>query len=649
MKMFAKPDLRPFAELARLQDGTVRWTSGFWKQRQEMVRDSSLQSVLDALDDTANATYFGNFRAAASGARGFYGRYWSDGDCYKTVETMLLLLDQQHEASMATRIEQMVADIEAAQEPDGYINTQITLTDLGRWTSIEHHELYNFGHLFTLACLHHQVTGSKRLLDVATRAADYLYATFAPRDPAMAKFDFNPSHIMGLVELFRETGRQSYLDLARIFVDNRGAHPDQSGNNGDQSQMRIPLLEETEAVGHAVTGPYLWAGAADIFMETNEKPLLEAVRRIWDDSTYRRMYITGGIGALHKGTSERSRPRYEQVAESYGRPYQLPNDTAYNETCANISNAMWSWRLLQITGEARYADIIEQVMYNSGLSGISLSGTEFTYTNPLRHNGDKQFIGNNDSPRRWQRFGCYCCPPQVTRTLAGMHRWAYSSSADGLWVHLFGSSHLAFGTGEDEIVLEQTTNFPWEGTVSLSVKVAPKRAYGINIRIPGWANGAVLSVNGSDVPINEAGAHYHGLHRVWQPGDKIELRLDLSPRIVIGRPEIEETRNQCAVLCGPLVYCLEGADLPDGTGIDEVVINPSTEFKSRLGSGMFEGMRLLDATLSSRAPWTDPGLYAPLPVAPTANVRATLIPYFAWNNRADNTMSVWLPLQADRG
>lgn len=636
----------PFAVLSRLDNKAVGWTHGFWKEKQDLVRSASLQSVLDALDDPQNATYFGNFKNVTKGKGPFYGRFWSDGDCYKTIETMLLLIEVDPDATMSARIETMVADIVAAQEDDGYINTQITLSDTReRWSDIEHHEIYNFGHLFTVGVLHRQVTGSETLLKVATRAADYLYETFISRDPDKARFGFNPSQIMGLVELYRETQEERYLELARIFVENRGAHPDMAGNNGDQSQMRVPLLEENEAVGHAVTGPYLWAGAADIVMETNETAVLDAITRIWEDSTYRKMYITGGVGALHKGAAERSHPRYENLSEAYGRPYQLPNETAYNETCANISKAMWSWRMLQLTGDARYADVMERVMYNTGLSGVSLSGTHFTYSNPLRFNGDKQIIGNNDSPRRWTRWTCYCCPPQVTRTLAGTHRWAYSSGEAATWVHLYGSNRLENGTGDQAILLTQTSDFPWSGDVSLTMEKAPTAEHTLHIRIPEWSPTAELTVNGEIIDTTGEGARYIAMTRMWAAGDKIALTLDISPKVIVGKPDIEEIRNQCAVTCGPMVYCLEGADLPEGITIEDVALSADAPLVPRDGTGIFSGMTVLDVTLSRRAAWASKELYQPLSKASGESIETRLIPYYGWNNRDDNTMLVWLPLE----
>lgn len=635
----------PHARLCRLDHAAARWTGGFWKQKVDMVRDHSLQSVLEALEDPTNATYFGNFRAVADGGT-FHGVFWSDGDCYKVMETMALVFDLTGDAALESRLDEMIAEVAGAQEPDGYLGTQITLTDLSRWEDIEHHEIYNMGHLLTAAVTHHQITGKLNFLDIAIRTADFLYRTFTTRDPALARFGFNPSQIMGLVELFRETGEVRYLELANIFVSNRGTHPEVPGGTLDQQQNRVPLRDETEAVGHAVTGPYLWGGAADIVMETDEVALRDAVTRIWEDSTFRKMYITGGIGSLHKGASERSADLFEPISEAYGRPFQLPSDYAYNETCANIANAMWSWRMLQLTGDARYADVMERVLHNSALSAVSLSGTHFTYSNPLRFNGEDQLMIQNDSPRRWTRFGCYCCPPQVTRTIAGLHRWTYSTGNDTLWVHLYGENRIDTETPSGRISLAQSSNYPWSGDIRFEIEAAPETPFTLNLRLPGWCDGSAVKVNGTPIAYTHEPATYLPVTREWKPGDVVELSLAMEPRLMAAHPAVEETRNQVAVTCGPLVYCVEGIDLPEGVSIDGFALSPDAPLTLKPGQGIFDGMVLLEARASRRREWGAAPLYAPLAVPSAETLTVSLIPYFAWNNREPTTMAVWLPLAA---
>lgn len=301
--------------------------------------------------------------------------------------------------------------------------------------------------------------------------------------------------------------------------------------------------------------------------------------------------------------------------------------------------------MLQLTGDARYADVIEQVMYNTGLSGVSLSGTHFTYSNPLRFNGAAQFIGNNDSPRRWTRWTCYCCPPQVTRTIAGLHRWAYSTGEGSVWVHLYGTNALDTDLGGDRIAMRQVSDFPWSGSVRLYVDDAPTGECTLHLRIPGWSKEATLRVNGTPVEVTGDGPRYVALTRHWAVGDEIDLTLDIRPQLLAARPEVEEVRNQVAVKAGPVVYCLEGADLPEGVTINDVALPANTMLEPVAGDGLFAGLTLLRANLSRRASWQGEALYAPVSSQDHGTVSATLIPYFAWNNREDNTMAVWLPLK----
>ncbi len=301
--------------------------------------------------------------------------------------------------------------------------------------------------------------------------------------------------------------------------------------------------------------------------------------------------------------------------------------------------------MLQLTGDARYADVMERVLHNAALSAISLSGEKFTYTNPLRFNGKDHFRMTTDRQARWTRHTCYCCPPQISRTIAGLHRWTYSTSDTGLWVHLYGSNRIETEVGETSITLSQQSDYPWSGDIRFEVETAPSGAFTLNLRIPGWCEAATLSVNGEAVDVAGEGARYVPVTRDWAAGDVVELSLDMTPRIVAGHPKVEEIRNQCAVICGPVVYCLEGADLPEGMSLNEVGLSADAVLTKKPGAGLFEGMTVLETNLRRRPKWSDDALYAPLSEINAETVTVSLIPYFAWNNRNDNTMMVWLPLQ----
>ena len=347
-----------------------------------------------------NAATFNDLRMAAGlapkGKPG--GTKWSDGDCHKCIETMAHFFEVTGDEKLDRLMDEAIELVAKAQQPDGYLSSWVQLRGVDRWADLHNHELYNMGHLMTAACVHHRATGKDSYLKIATRVGDYLYDLFSPRPKELAHFGFNPSNIMGAVDLYRTTGDPKYLELAGIFVDMRGSAP--GGSN--QNQAAVPLRKEQEAVGHCVTATYLWCGAADVYAETGEKALLEALERLWHDVTTHKMYVTGGAAALHHGeVSRRTFRRWprDSVHEAFGAEYQLPNRTAYNETCANIGNAMWNWRMLQLTGDAKYADVMERVLYNSMLSAIGLDGTRFLLHQPaapLRRRG----------AAAEQRFGC---------------------------------------------------------------------------------------------------------------------------------------------------------------------------------------------------------------------------------------------------
>ena len=402
----------------------------------------------------------------------------------------------------------------------------------------------------------------------------HLYVTFQPRPKELANFGWNPSNIMGLVDLYRETGNENHLELAGVFVDMRGSEPEHfpkpgEASFGDQNQDRTPLREETQAVGHAVTAAYLYAGATDVYAETGEKALLEALERIWTDVVTRKMYITGAVGAFHHTSSANRDP----VHEAFGLSHQLPSAIAYNETCADIGNAMWNWRMLQLSGEARFADVMEQVIYNSGLSGMSIDGTKFCYTNPLRWHAGEHEYENRDPEGRWFTHPCYCCPPQVARTIARMHQWAYSTAGNAVWVHLYGGNEFSAELPAGAVKLQQKTDYPWNGSVEITIEEAPSEAVTINLRIPGWSKGTAIAVNGEAADVTRPGT-YTELKRQWSAGDKIQLGIPVPVRLVESHPMVEETRNQLAVMRGPVVYCLEAADLADDVSVSEIYITP---------------------------------------------------------------------------
>ena len=635
----------PHNRLHPLPYDAVSWTDGFWGALHQLCRHTILPNMRDALDEPSNGAVFINFDIAAGLAKGERkGTMWSDGDCYKYMEARAHIYGATKEPAILDELDALIAVIAQAQDDDGYISTPMQLSaDKVRWTNLHDHELYNMGHLLTAASVHYHITGQRNFLDIAIKLADYLYDVFMPRPPELAHFGFNPSNTMGAVDLYRVTGDGRYLELAQCFVDMRGS---QSGGK-DLNQSLLSLRDETRAVGHAVTAGYLYCGAADVVAETGDADLLAGLERIWDNAIHSKMYITGGTSAQHHGASQR--PEFGgsagPVHEAFGHEYSLPNATAYNETCANIANAMWNWRMLNLSGDAKYSDIVELVLYNSMLSSMSLDGLRFCYTNPLRWYGAEHPLLSQDTRERWVHLFCYCCPTNTARTLALLHNWCYSVSDEGLWLHLYGSNRVNASLPDGStLALTQQTDYPWDERISITIEKAPAHAVALNLRLPGWCDSASLHINGAASEAELRPQSYVQIKRAWREGDVIELCLPLRARKIKAHPKAEEIRNHVAIMRGPIVYCLEGHDLPADVSILEVYAPDDMALEASLEQELLGGVvalkgsaRRLQEGNGTNALYQEAGneMEAPLDI--------TLIPYYSWNNRGVSEMTVWLP------
>lgn len=631
----------PYVKLRSVDIDDVKWTKGFWAQKFDSCHKVMVPNMWRLLEDPDVGYAFTNFRIAAGLEKGqFKGTWWHDGDLYKWLEATSYVYAVTKDKELDRLMDKVIEVIGKAQQEDGYISTAIIIgyrNATKRFETVGHHELYNMGHLMTAGCIHYRATGKTTFLNIAKKTGDYLYKTFKPRPSQLAHFGFNPSNIMGAAELYRTTNDHKYLDLAEIFVAMRGSA--QGGT--DQNQARTPLRRETEAVGHAVTANYLYAGAADVYAETGDKKLLSALEKIWHNVVFQKMYVTGATGALHQGVSSAR----DHVHEAYGREHQLPNSTAYNETCANIANAMWNWRMLAVTGEARFADIVELVLYNSALSGISIDGKHFFYTNVLRRTKDAPLL-SWDLPARQTYLNCFCCPPNIVRTIAKAHGWVYSISDKGLWINLYGGnvleSELADGT---KLKLIQETDYPWDGKIKITVNVPGKKKFAVMLRIPGWTKEATLKINGRAVKNDLHSGKYFELNRTWLADDCIELNLPMPVRLIESNPLVEETRNQVAIKRGPIVYCLESVDLPEGVKISEVVIPRNIKLEPQFDKNLMGGITVLEgkAEVFEEGNWSGQP-YRELKPQKAKKVAIRLIPYYAWCNRGISEMTVWMPL-----
>lgn len=644
----------PYARMYNVNMADAKVTGGFWAERLKVCRESMIPYMWNLYKDPETAHAYTNFEIAAGLKKGEHsGPPFHDGDFYKLIEALSAMYAVTKDPRLDKYLDEVIPVIAKCQRADGYIHTPTMIEDrnaAGKASEFKdrlHFETYNMGHLMTAACIHYRATGKTTLLNIAKKATDYLYNFYKKSSPELARNAICPSHYMGVVEMYRTTKDPRYLELSKSLIDIRGLVE----NGTDDNQDRIPFRKQTKAMGHAVRANYLYAGVADVYAETGDTSLLNRLNLMWDDVTQHKMYITGACGALYDGVSPDG-TSYEpndvqKIHQAYGRDYQLPNFTAHGETCANIGNMLWNWRMLSLSGDARYADIAELALYNSVLSGISLDGKNFLYTNPLSYSDDLPF------KQRWSkdRVGYIalsnCCPPNVVRTIAEINNYLYTVSDNGLWLNFYAGSTLSTKLKDGSTVkLSQETNYPWNGQIKVSLEKSPSKPFSMMMRIPGWCKGAILKVNGEVQNIALTPGTYAAVERKWKPGDKIELDLPMTAALVESNPLVEETRNQVAIKRGPIVYCLEGKDLPAGTKIFDVAIPAGTSFTAvPLNIGSSNMMALEgEAILTGKGGWNNT-LYREVSAQKPEPLKIRLVPYFAWGNRGHSDMEVWMPLR----
>lgn len=638
----------------------VHLNDTFWAPKIEVNRQSSIQAAFEQCEASGRVD---NFIRAAQVLRGETpaslrapGYPFDDTDLYKVIEGASYTLAVRPDPTLEKRVDSYVAQIAAAQEKDGYVYTTRTINPAAphRWAGkerwelekVDSHELYNFGHLTEAAVAHFQATGRRTLLDVAVRFADLLVNTFGPGKKAIW-----PGHQiteMALVRLYRVTGKPQYLDLAKFMLDVRKADAPASSNHpATYNQSHLPVIEQTEAVGHAVRATYMYSGMADVAALTGDKAYVKALEAIWSDIVYKKLYITGGIGATGSG-------------EAFGRPYQLPNMTAYNETCAAVGNDFWNHRMFLLTGDARYVDVMERTLYNGLISGVSLDGKTFFYPNPLESRGQHA---------RAPWFGVACCPGNITRFMASVPGYMYAQQGQDVFVNLFaaGTADISLQNGA-RVRLTQATRYPWDGVVRFTIDVpsaadrpgtrgdstAPPRdaRFGLNLRIPGWARNEVapgdlyrfldpvqappsLKVNAASEKLTVGPSGYVRLDRAWRNGTVVELTLPMTPRRVVSHASVEANTDRVAIQRGPFVYAAEWPDNPKGH-VRNVMLGDSAALRAEHRPSLLNGVTVV-TTAGTWLEYDDKG------GVQRATGPLTLIPYYAWANRGRGEMAVWLP------
>ena len=640
----------PHAKLSSVGLGDVQWTKGFWAERFAVCRDAMVPQLWATYTSDTICYAFKNFKVAAGIDTGrFRGPSFHDGDFYKTIEAVAAMYASTKEKKLEGWMDHAIAVIGKAQKADGYIYTKniIEQNKTGQEKMFDDKlsfEAYNFGHLMTAACVHHAATGKTSLLDIAKKAADFLIGFYNTASPEQARNAICPSHYMGLIELYRTTKEKKYLALVNKLIDIRG-----TVEGTDDNSDREPFREMDKVVGHAVRANYLFAGVADVYAETGDETLMNTLNKLWDNVINTKMYVTGGCGALYDGVSvdgtSYKPDTVQKVHQSYGRDFQLPNFSAHNETCANIGNVLWNWRMFLLTGDTKYADIVELTLYNSVLSGVSMSGTKFFYTNPLAASDKYPYHLRWEGGRIPYISKSNCCPPNTVRTVAEVNNYMYSIGKKGLYINMYGgnllSTQLSDGT---KIKLEQTTNYPWDGKVVITIQDATAKPVNIFLRIPGWSKGYSLSINGAHPKVRDMDGGFVIAAKKWNAGDKIELNFEMPATLIESNPLVEETSNRVTVKRGPMIYCLESSDLP-GQNIFDVVI-PATIKLQPVPMKIADGnvMALTgQAKVLQNSNWKNT-LYREINTT-TKPVTIKLIPYYAWANRGKTEMTVWLNVQ----
>ncbi len=639
-----------FARMESLGLEQVRWTGGFWQDRLATCYESTIPSMWKIMESGEYKPFLGHFLIAAGKAEGgHHGAKWNDGDFYKWLEAAVIMATATDDEAMKQAIERSVAAIAAAQREDGYLHTPVLIAERNGednpkpFQDRNAFEMYNMGHLMTAACVHHRLTGKTDLLQVARKAADFLQEAFRDPTPEQARNAICPSHYMGTVELYRTTGEQHYLELAKSFLEMRNLVTE----GGDDNQDRLPFVKQREIAGHAVRANYLYAGVADLVAETGTESWQAPLEPLWESMVRKKLYITGACGALYDGASPDGSSQQRtitRVHQAYGRNYQLPNTTAHNETCANIGNLLWCWRMFLLTGESKYIDVLEQALYNSILSGVSLSGDEYFYVNPLR------VVDPLPTALRYPRtrqkfFTSFCCPTNLVRTIAEVNSYAYSKSKDCLWVNLYGENQLETQLLGEPLSLTQVTSYPWDGSITLKIKTCPAKKFAVKLRVPSWSGKFQVKLNQKVLATNQVSDGYVELRRTWQSGDTIELSLPMPVRRMEAHPLVEELSNQVAIQRGPLVYCLESHDLPAGIDLQQVLVPLDINLKPRYTTDLLGGVAVLEGTAKAGAKHSwGPQLYREAFPASLKDIRLRLVPYYAWANRGPGEMSVWLPV-----
>ena len=599
---------------------SVKVDGGFWGQRLQASREVTVPLAFSKCEETGR---YRNFENAAHPSDTIHvgGFSFDDTDVYKTIEGASYLLQTYPDEKLKNYIDSVLVIVAGAQEPDGYLYTARTMNPKHphewagskRWEKVEElsHEFYNLGHMLEAAVAHYQATGQRNFLDIAIRYADCVIREVGPNPGQVVRVPGHQIAEMGLAKLYLATGDKKYLDQAKFFLDYRG----KTEHRDPYNQTHLPVLEQKEAVGHAVRATYMYAGMADVAALTGDQGYIHAIDTIWDNIVSKKMYITGGIGSTNDG-------------EAFGANYELPNATAYNETCAAIGMVYVNHRLFLLHGDSKYYDVLERTLYNGLISGVSLEGDAFFYPNPLEVKKERKY-------QRQAWFGCACCPSNISRFIPSLPGYVYAVKDNDVYVNLFMGNTSTLQVNGKPVTLKQETAYPYSGEVKLVIEEA-NQPFTMKVRIPGWARNEAMPSNlyafadglqsqysvkiNGEVIKTELQQGYCSISRDWKTGDVVELSLDLQPRLVKANNQVEADRGRVAVQCGPIVYCAESPDNEQSIG--SITLNGLTQLKVEWQPEKLHGINQIV---------TDNGV--------------TLIPYYAWAHRGVSDMEVWIPFE----
>ncbi len=639
------------SKVSPISHDSVKWTDGLWKEREENCAKRTVPQLQHMFESVDISHVVENFKICAGESDGvFRGTVFGDGDFYKWLESAIYASQKYEDNDLSEKIEEYVDLIKRAQQEDGYLSTKQIIGEkqtngISRMSDVNDFEVYNFGHMFTAACLHYRVTGKDDFLNIAKRTATYLEKLYREAQKnSEVQTAVCPSHYMGLIEMYRTTKEKRYLDLAKLAIELRDSVKD----GLDDNQDRLPLKEHRKIIGHAVRANYLYAGVADLCLEEDNEDYSIVLESVWKDLINKKIYVTGGCGALYNGVSPYGDFFTDQKThQAYGYEYQLPNITAYNETCASIGGVMWAYRMFQLNPKAEYFDILEKMMLNTNLAAVSLDGKKFFYENMLRRTNELDYKLVWPLTRS-EYILSYCCPPNLARVVMQSSEYAYLTSCDKVWFGIYGDSEARFKLENgSEFTLKQKTEYPFKGKFILELADVKKDTpFSLMLRIPSWAKSGYVKINNEVRKFGKELSSTYLEVKINNPlEDKIEFNLDMKVRYTIANNMVEENVNQVAIEKGPVVYCAEIFDVDMDT-LDDLVINLSAQYEDvlvKIGDKEIQGLTAEHYKLN-RDGFDRDALYQDYENMGASLKKVTFIPYYAWDNRGYGEMRIWFPM-----